>query len=142
MTIKADSLETTVFRWMLAISFIFLAGCTSLGADYRRSQLDDLTWAYTRAVEWSDFGTAHSATKTDPGASAFDPSAYKDIKVTSYDLMGARSLDNGKSVQRSVRISYVRLSDMAERKLNVEEEWVYSDAEKRWYLRSGFPVFK
>lgn len=129
-------------RWMLAISVTLLSGCSSLGAEYRMSQLDDLTWAYTRAVEWSDFVTAHSATKNAPGASPLDSSAYKDIKVTSYDLISTRSTDDGKSIQRIVRINYVRLSDMAERNLNVEEEWIYSDAEKRWYLRSGFPVFK
>jgi len=127
---------------MLALAVTVLAGCTSLGAEYRMNQLDDLTWAYTRAVEWSDFATAHAATITTAGASTLDTSAYKDIKVTSYDLISARSMDNGKSIQRIVRISYVHLSDMAERSLDLEEDWTYSDADKRWYLRSGFPVFK
>jgi hypothetical protein len=132
----------SVRRWMLAISIIMLAGCTSLGTEYRMSQLDDLTWAYTRAMEWSDFATAHSATKIAAGAATLDASAYKDIKVTSYELISTRVRDKGKSILRSVRISYVRLSDMAERNLKLEEEWTYSDADKRWYLHSGFPVFK
>jgi hypothetical protein len=132
----------SVRRWMLAISIVVLAGCTSLGTEYRMSRLDDLTWAYSRAMEWSDFATAHSATKTVAGTATLDATAYKDIKVTSYDVLSTRAVDNGKSIQRNVRISYVRLSDMAERNLRLEEEWTYSEADKRWYLRSGFPVFK
>jgi uncharacterized lipoprotein YmbA len=135
-------LGVIVRRWILAISTIMLAGCASLGAEYRMSRLDNVTWAYTRAIEWSDFASAHAATRPVADAAPLDASAYKDIKVTSYDLIGTRSGDNGKSIQRSVRIGYVRLSDMAERSLKLEENWTYSDAEKRWYLSSGFPVFK
>jgi len=131
-----------VHRWMLAISVIFLAGCASLSAEYRMSQLDDLTRAYGRAMQWSEFATAYSAMKNTTATPPPDPSLNKDIKVTSYEPQSMRAVEDGKVILRVVRIGYVHLVDMAEHSLTTNEEWAYSDSEKRWYLRTGFPVFK
>lgn len=129
-------------RWMLAISIMVLAGCTSLGAEYRMSQFDDLTRAYGRAIQWSEFVAAYSVLKNTAGTPPPDASVYKDIKVTSYEPMSMRVAEDGKTIRRAVRIGYVHLVNMAERSLTADEEWAYSDTEKRWYLRSGFPAFK
>jgi hypothetical protein len=131
-----------VRRWMLAISIVVLAGCASLSAQYRMSQFDDMTRAYERAIQWSEFATAYSAMERTATSPPFDTSVYQDIKVTSYDALSMRAADEGKTIRRTVRIGYVHLVNMAELSVTTEEEWVYSDAAKRWYLRSGFPVFK
>jgi hypothetical protein len=44
---------------------------------------------------------------------------------------------DGKTITRPAKIRYVQLSRMSERSVTVEEEWVYLEEARRWYLRSG-----
>lgn len=131
-------------RWILFIAIVFLSGCASIRAEQRMSKFDDLTRAYGNAIQWSEFGSAHTAMQKTATTQPFDALLYKDIKVTSYEPQGLRAADDAKtmSIRRTVRIGYVHLGNMVEHSLTTDEEWVYSETDERWYLRSGFPVFK
>lgn len=131
-------------RWIPVIAIIFLSGCASIRAEQRMSEFDDLTRAYGSAMQWSEFVAAYSAMQKTATTPPLDASLYKDIKVTSYEPQRLRAAEDAKAktIRRTVHIGYVHLVDMVEHSLTTDEEWVYSDTDERWYLRSGFPVFK
>ena len=129
-------------HWFLLLGVVALAGCAALESKSRMEQLDKLTRGYAKALEWSKFDVAYSATKAAQETPLPDAAALKDIKITSYEPAAPLVEQNGKSIKRVARIRYVHTSRMVERSLTVEEEWQYSDEAGRWFLQSGFPQFK
>ena len=105
-------------------------------------QFDDFARAYAKAVTWSNFEMAYSATQSAGKAPQAGAAAFQNIKVTSYDLASQKVAPDSMTVKRVVQIRYVHTSRMVEHSLTVEEEWTYSDEEKRWVLQSGFPQFR
>ena len=93
-------------------------------------------------MAWSNFEMAYSATQSAVKAPPADATAFQNIKITSYDLASQKAAPDSMTVKRVVQIRYVHTSRMVEHSLTVEEEWTYSDADKRWVLQSGFPLFK
>ena len=129
-------------RWFLLLGMVVLAGCAALESKSRMEQLDSLTRAYARALTWSDFAVAYTATQAAQETPLPDAAALKDIKITSYEPAAPLVEQDGKTIKRIARIRYVHTSRMAERSLTMEEEWRYSDETSRWFLYSGFPEFK
>jgi hypothetical protein len=127
---------------LLLLGMIVLAGCAGLESKSRLEQFDNLTRGYAKALTWSNFDVAYSATKAAQETPLPDAAALKDIKVTSYDPAAPLVEPNGKTIKRVARIRYVHTSRMTERSLTMEEEWQYSDEAGRWFLLSGFPQFK
>lgn len=129
-------------RRLLLLGMVVLAGCAALESKSRMEQLDNLTRGYAKALAWSDFEVAYTATKAAQQAPLPDAAALKDIKITSYEPAAPLVEQGGKTVKRVARIRYVHTSRMAERSLTTEEEWKYSDEVGRWFLQSGFPQFR
>ena len=121
---------------------LLLTGCAYFGAQSRMQQFDDLTRAYAKAVMWSNFEMAYSATQTAVKVPPADAAVFQNIKVTAYDLASQKAAADGMTVKRVVQIRYVHTSHMVEHSLTVEETWAYSEEEKRWVLQSGFPRFQ
>ncbi len=126
----------------LLLGLVVLAGCAALESKSRMEQLDNLTRGYAKALTWSDFAVAYTATKAAQEAPLPDAAALKDVKITAYEPAAPLVEQDGKSIKRVARIRYVHTSRMAERSLTMEEEWKYSDEAGRWFLYSGFPQFK
>jgi len=129
-------------RRLLLLGMVVLAGCAALESKSRMEQLDSLTRGYAKALAWSDFEVAYTATKAAQQAPLPDAAALKDIKITSYEPAAPLVEQDGKTVKRVARIRYVHTSRMTERSLTTEEEWKYSDEAERWFLQSGFPQFR
>jgi hypothetical protein len=129
-------------HWLLLFGVVALAGCAALESSSRSDQFEKLTRGYAKALEWSKFDVAYSATKAAQETPLPDAAALKDIKITSYEPAAPLVEQDGKSVKRVARIRYVHTSRMVERSLTMEEEWQYSDEAGRWFLHSGFPQFK
>ena len=127
---------------LLLLSTVLLSGCAYFGAQARMQQFDDFARAYAKAVTWSNFEMAYSATQSAGKAPQADVVAFQNIKVTSYDLASQKAAPDGMTVKRVAQIRYVHTSRMVEHSLTVEEEWTYSNEEKRWVLQSGFPQFR
>jgi len=128
--------------WILFLSVVVLVGCTGMESKSRLAQLDNLTRGYARALTWSDFEMAYTATKAAQKAPLPDAAALKGIKVTAYEPAATLVEQDGKTIKRVARIRYVHTSHMAENSLTTLEEWKYSDDDGRWYLLNGFPDFK
>jgi len=129
-------------RRLLLLGMVVLAGCAALESKSRMEQLDNLTRGYAKALAWSDFEVAYTATKAAQQAPLPDAAALKDIKITSYEPAAPLVEQDGKTVKRVARIRYVHISRMTERSLTTEEEWKYSDEAGRWFLQIGFPQFR
>ncbi len=126
---------------ILLLGMVVLAGC-AIGSKSRMEQLDNLTRGYAKALTWSDFEAAYTATKAAQETPLPDAAALKDIKVTSYDPAAPLVEQDRKTIRRVARIRYVHTSRMVERSLTMHEEWKYSEESGRWFLQSGFPQFK
>jgi hypothetical protein len=127
---------------LLFIGVVALAGCVALGPKSRLEQFDNLARGYAKALAWSDFAVAYSATKAAQVQPLPDAAVLKEIKITSYEPVSPLVEQDGNIIKRTARIRYVHTSRMAERSLTMEEEWKYSDEARRWFLYSGFPLFK
>jgi hypothetical protein len=128
--------------WIVALLLATLTGCATWQEDARKNDYDKVTRAYAKTLEWSDFESLASFVEVKEGVAPPAASSYKDIKVTSYQPGRANGSADGKIVRRSAKISYLLLERMSERTLSVQEEWVYSEPLKRWFLQSGLPVFR
>jgi hypothetical protein len=129
------------YRFLL-LGLVALGGCAALESKSRMEQLDNLTRGYAKALAWSDFQVAYSATRAAQEAPLPDAAALRDIKITSYEPAAPLVEQNGKIIKRIARIRYVHTSRMVEHSLTTDEEWKYSDEAGRWFLQSGFPQFK
>ncbi len=127
---------------LLLLLTLLLTGCAYFGAQSRLQQFDDLTRAYAKAMMWSNFEMAYSATPTTVKVPPADAALFQHIKVTSYEPASQQVAPDSMTVKRVVQIRYVHTSRMVEHSLTVEEAWVYSEEEKRWVLQSGFPQFR
>jgi len=128
--------------WMMLAVVAGLVGCASWEEAARQDAFETTTQAYARALEWSDFAGIGKFVSPSPAGAAFSPESYRDFKVTSYQPGAPRASADGRTVHRSAVIGYVRMSRMVEQSVAVQEEWVYSDTQKRWVLQDGLPVFK
>lgn len=128
--------------WVVLVVVAGLVGCVSLEESARQEAYDRTTRAYARVMQWSDFAGIAMFLPTPPDGSAFNPEPYREFKITGYQPAGPQVSADGRTVRRSAVISYVRISRMSEHSIQVQEEWKYSDSQKRWYLQGGLPVFK
>lgn len=126
----------------LVLFALLLSSCAYLETNSRLQQLEDLQRGYARAITWSDLLSAYSATREARTSPSKETNEWQDIKVTAYEPAGQKAENDGKTIRRLVQIRYVHTTRMVERKLTVEEEWKYSDDDKRWILESGFPQFR
>ena len=116
---------------------VSLAGCAIWQEDARRIQFDNTARAYARHLEWSDFEKVVLFAVGPGQAAPPDASLYRDIKITAYEPAGGVVEADGNTVRRPAQIRYVLLTRMAERSVTVEEQWVYLEDTRRWYLKSG-----
>jgi hypothetical protein len=120
---------------------LVLAGCAGINASARLEKFDAMSRLYERAMRWSDFAKAFGLAYQQ-GATPPDLRRLQDIRVTSYERLGApQAVEGGGEVVQGVEIRYVHLANMAERRLLDRQRWEYSETESRWYLRSEFPAF-
>jgi hypothetical protein len=127
---------------LLVAGYALLVGCAYWSGQERETLFDNTSRAYTRAMEWSNFEALGAFVRVPDGGVPFDPSVYKDFKITAYKPKGAVGNATSGSVQRVVQISYVWLPRMSERSIAVQEMWEYSEKDKRWFLTSGLPPLR
>ncbi len=129
-------------QWLLPLGVVVLTSCASLESKSRMEQFDQLTRGYAKALAWSEFEVAYTATRAALETPLADAAALKHIKITAYEPAVPLVEKEGKIIKRVAHIRYVHTSRMAEHSLTTEEEWIFSDEAGRWFLLSGFPQFR
>ena len=84
--------------WVPLLGVMLLAGCAGMESKSRMEKLDTLMRGYMKALEWSDFESAYTATKAAQEKPLSDAAALKDIKVTSYEPAAPLVEQEGKSI--------------------------------------------
>ena len=116
-------------------------GCAGL-TQARLERFEVTARAYERALRWSDFQMAFALT-ANPEAPLPDFRRLKNIRITSYDVVGEPRADSEtQRLAQTVQIHYVNQNNMSERVLMDEQLWTYSENDKRWKLKSAFPEFR
>jgi hypothetical protein len=128
-------------RLILIVVVAVLAACTG-AAEYRAERFEDVALVYSRALEWSDFSKAHRLVTNEKTTPPLEEGGYDRIKVTTYEPGRPLPGTEPTTLKRRAKLRYIELTRMSQRSLALEEEWRFVEAEKRWYLHSGFPQFK
>ena len=122
----------------LLLLAVLTVGCAT---NVRLERFDTTIRAYERALRWSDFQAAFVLA----GNADTPPPDFRrlqNIRVTSYETLGAaQGNDDTSRMAQVVEIRYVNVANMSERVLTDQQVWVYSESDRRWRLRSVFPVF-
>jgi hypothetical protein len=125
-------------RWLIGLAAaVVLAGCAAWTKESRLIRLDDTTRAYERMMEWSAFDKLGLFLRVDEKNPPPDLAAYQGIKITSYQPMQAELAPDGKTARRVAEVRYIQLARMREKQVMLQEEWVYTEADNRWTLKSG-----
>src|SRR3970040_296902 len=114
-------------HWLLLLFMVVLAGCAAMESRSRMEQLDSLLRGYAKALTWSDFEVAYTATQAAQVAPLPDAALLKEIKITAYEPATPLVEQDGKTIRRVARIRYVHTSRMAERRLTKKERWKCSE---------------
>jgi len=129
-------------KTVILVLAISMGGCSFWGGQERQKSFEAVSRGYEKAMEWSNFEAMASFIRPPEGAKPFDPSAYRDYKITGYKTRaGAGSVKAG-AVVRQATIQYVWLPRMSEKTTTVKEVWEYSEKDSRWFLTAGIPEFR
>ncbi len=123
-----------VFMTLLSCAMVLL----SCAEQKREASLDDTLSMYEQAIRWAAFDKASNYLKE---PEAVDVSKLSGIKVTSYQVMGRDTADDGQRIEENVKINYIFQQDHIERSLIDRQVWEYDKEENRWYLMSSLPNF-
>ena len=93
-----------VFMTMLSCAMVLL----SCAEQKREASLDDTLSMYEQAIRWSAFDKASNYMKE---PETVDISKLDGIKVTSYQVKGRDTDDDGKRIEENVRINYIFQQD-------------------------------
>jgi molybdenum cofactor biosynthesis enzyme len=62
--------------------------------------------------------------------------------VTSYSVKKVSVSEDQSEVRQTVEIGYYRVDEVTLKTIRDQQVWVYNPIAKRWYLKSGLPLFK
>lgn len=129
--------------YLLSFCLFIITGCASLSEVKQEELFETASFSYEQAIFFGKYEAAHSFTKVStPEEHVTDFKRLKKIKVTSYELIALKVLEDRNIVNQRVEISYYFLNSLVERTIIDNQLWKYYPEEKIWYLESGMPDFK
>src|SRR4030067_370127 len=91
---------------LLLLFVVSLAGGAARESRSRMEQLDSLLRGYAKALTWSDFEVAYTATQAAQVAPLPDAALLKEIKITAYEPATPLVEHEGETIQRVASIRY------------------------------------
>ena len=129
--------------YLLCFCLFLITACASLSGVKQEELFETASYSYEQALLFGKYEAAHDFTKiADPEEHATDFKRLKKIKVTSYELIALKVLEDRDIVNQRVEISYYFLDSLVEKTIVDNQLWKYYTEEKIWYLESGLPDFK
>ncbi|MBT3010976.1 MAG: asparagine synthetase [Candidatus Thiodiazotropha sp. (ex Lucina aurantia)] len=129
-------------RLIITIALIsLLTACQTLGERKRAQTLQDTLRSYEATVRWSS--GQHASKFQDPEHAATDRTPGRaNIRVTGYEVIqGPTMLGDKRAVQTAV-IQFVFQESQVVKEIADQQEWLYDEAQEKWYLNSQLPEFK
>ncbi len=127
--------------WIIGLMTALLAACATVEEKSREARFNDIARLYAKTIEWSEFGSLPAFARFSAEHPPPDPKRFQHIRITDYQPGPGVTLGDNRTVVRRVQIHYVESSRMSAHALTVEEVWVYSEEDRSWFLRSGWPSF-
>src|SRR4030067_806303 len=91
---------------LLLLFVVSLAGGAARESRSRMEQLDSLLRGYAKALTWSDFEVAYTATQAAQVAPLPDAALLKEIKITAYEPATPLVEQDGKSMRRAAQAGW------------------------------------
>jgi len=131
-------------RRAVVVVVLLIFGCAGIKTGQQMTLFDETSRAYDRAIRWGEYEEAFAFKKlSDKDNKLPDFSDFRQIRVTAYKVK--QTVVDEKSfskVLRLVEIQYYRMSNVTVKNLIDHQQWEYNEAQDRWYLISGLPVFE
>ncbi|MEN8264479.1 MAG: hypothetical protein ABFR82_13565 [Nitrospirota bacterium] len=132
-----------MIRHIIIVLIILITGCASLDEQKRMDSLDAVINSYENAIRWGYYElTENYIKKPDKSHYTGDYSSMRDYKVTSYEVLGGKVENDGMQAMQTVEIKYYHIRYLIEKVMIDKQLWEYDVSEKKWFLKSGLPVFQ
>jgi hypothetical protein len=129
--------------YFICFCLFLTTACASLSGVKQEDLFETVSFSYEQAIFFGKYEAAHGFTKVEaPKEHVTDLKRFKMIKVTSYELIALKALEDRNIVTQRVEISYYFLDSLVEKTIVDNQLWKYYPEEKIWYLESGLPDFK
>jgi len=129
--------------YFICFCLFLTTACASLSGVKQEELFETASYSYEQALLFGKYEAAHSFTKVEPPKKHItDLKRFKMIKVTSYELIALKVLEDRNIVTQRVEIRYYFLDSLVEKTIVDNQLWKYYPEEKTWYLESGLPDFK
>lgn len=125
----------------MAIVSYLLMGCAKIAGQGKMEEFGRTMDSYETAMQLSDFHAA--CQNVDSTVMGRDEclQRYKNLKVVRYNVLAVNISDDKSEVKLAVEVQYFFLDRYVVKKIQFDQTWQYKEALKRWYLKTGPPVF-
>lgn len=118
-----------------------IAGCATYTTREAVDSLEKTLRSYEMAIRWGHYEVVMDAIQDfDNQAQNFNK--FRNIKITSYEVLGLKISASDLMAEQKVEIRYYNPDFMLEKMLIDIQSWEYNKDVKKWYLHSNFPDFR
>lgn len=129
---------------LLLVFFASLAlqGCASTQKNKTLSSFDSATKRYGRLIRWKEYEAAVNMIRhQDESSVEVDIDAYKDLRVTDYEIKKVTMGDELKTAVVDAEITYYFETAITLKTIRDSQNWWYSEEAEQWYLDDELPAF-
>ena len=125
------------------LATLLLSACAAVDNSKKSITLDQATRYYETCIRWAEFKVADSMRRLEHN-NLYTPSrdTLKRIKVTSYETLSTRAVDDNATVHIQVEIVYYNEGSMKLVTLIDNQVWKYDAENKSWYITTPLPAFR
>jgi len=132
----------TLIIFSLFISFVSLSGCATKKKNQTLSSFDETTRLYGRLLRWREYeGAVNMIRHQDESSVEVDVEAYKDLRVTDYEIKKVVMGEDLKTAVVLADISYYFETTNAVEKIRDTQNWWYLEEAEKWFLDDELPAF-
>ncbi len=135
------SFKTTIFLAVL-IALCFLTACQKVQTQKKLENFERSVTSYEVALRWAMHEDAYSYHISSEGVRPeVDLEKMNNINVTGINVIDRAVNDDQSEAIIKIVIMYYFKNEGTVKKLNLEQEWWYSEDNKQWFIKSDFPPF-
>jgi len=133
--------------FFLSLLLVFFApwslqGCGSTQKNKSLNTFDETTRLYGRLLRWQEYeGAVNLIRHQDESSVEVDIDAFKDLRVTDYDIKKVTMGDELKTAVIVAEISYYFEPTNAVNTIRDSQNWWYSEEAEQWFLDDDLPAF-
>ena len=121
---------------------LLAAGCATIADKGKMEEYGRTMDTYETALYQSDFNIV--CQHVDPAAMTRGEclERFHNMEIANYEVLAVNVADDQREVNLAVELEYFFLDQYVVKKMQFDQTWQYKEAQNRWFLKSGPPVFK